>query len=92
MAPLLAVITGLLFVALYKNISENKKIRSHVAKPIPKSHWHHVAGMAALALNIPTIAGAATHPSALHAYGGLLVAAVWLGMRHRTESSLAKHR
>ena len=90
MAPLLAVMTGLLFIALYKNVAENKNLRHHVTKPLPQKHWHHAAGMLALAINVPTIAGAVTHPSIVHAYGGLLVAAVWFGLRHRTEGSMAK--
>ncbi len=83
---LIAVLVGLALTALYRNFVDTKRIRHQVREKSAPGKWHHAIGMIALVLNVPQLAGAATHANAVYAFGALLAVAVWFGLRHRSES------
>jgi hypothetical protein len=86
MVHLVAILAGLSFVVIYKNVVETKRIRQQVVyKTMTKTQWHHAAGMLAIVLNVPQLVQASIHPNVIYAFGGLLVLSVWFGMKHRSE-------
>ncbi len=88
---MIAILVGLSFVALYRNIVDTKRVRQQVSERAASAKWHHAAGMAALVLNVPQLAGAASHANIIYAFGALLAAGVWFGLRHRSEGLHTAH-